>query len=225
MVPVVCKLKELPQIANITGLLVDSDTGGPVADATVTIVDKLNRTLKLEVDDAGSFQFRNVPFGTARLQATAPGYLPTVAPVRINSRKDQNPNLVMNARPSRLGVRIQGGELKIDRPLKFVAESSELTIKSTAMLEEIAVFLMDNPDAGNIEIQVHTDDSGAASYSRRLSQQRADHLMDLLNQLGVKANRLTAKGYGPDQPLVPNINDANRDKNNRVQMVVVKDEQ
>jgi hypothetical protein len=55
MVPLDCKLKQLPQVANVTGLLVDSVSGGPVPDAKVRITDNLNRSLELAVDAHGSF--------------------------------------------------------------------------------------------------------------------------------------------------------------------------
>jgi OmpA-OmpF porin, OOP family len=45
---------------------------------------------------------------------------------------------------------------------------------------------------------------------------------DALTRLGVDASRLTVKGYGDAKPLAPNTTEANRAKNNRVQLVVRK---
>lgn len=220
LVPMDCQLEELPRIANVTGLLVDSQSGGPVPDATVTITDKLNRSLKLEVDAQGSFQFRNVPFGTARLTVSAPGYMTTVSPIVIESRDELKPHILMNARPEKLALQVGRKEIKLERPIHFVGETPEVALDSMSMLEELAVALKEKPDIGQIEIQVHTDDSGAASYSRRISQERADRIREILTQLGVKAARLGAKGYGPDQPLAPNVSDESRARNNRVQIVI-----
>lgn len=223
LVPLDCKLSELPQVTNITGLLVDGRNGGPVLDATVTIVDKLDRSLSLEVDAAGAFQFRNVPFGSARLRATAPGYLPTVHPINVASREELKAHVLMNPRPKRLGVTVTKTEIKLNRPIEFVGDTVALVLDSAAMIEELAVALADDTTSGVIEIQVHTDDSGAASYSRRLSQERADHIRELLIDLGVLPRLLKAKGYGPDQPLTPNVSDESRSKNNRVQFILVKE--
>lgn len=220
LVPATCRLKELPQIANVTGLLVDAKTGGAVSDATVTITDKLNRSLELKADEAGAFQFRNVPFGTAQLRAEAPGYLPTVSPLLIESRQDLEPHVPMNPRPERLGVKLTRSEIQLDRPIRFVGDTSEIAVDSLTIVEELAVALMEGPELGNVQIEVHTDDSGAASYARRLSQERADVVRTLLLDLGVKRRRITAKGFGPDHPLVPNISDANRRYNNRVQVMI-----
>lgn len=223
LVPLDCKLAELPPVANITGLLVDGRNGGPVRDASVTIVDKLDRSLSLEVDDAGAFQFRNVPFGEAHIRATAPGYLPTIHPINVVTREEIKPHVLMNPRPQRLGVTFTKTEVKLNREIEFVGDTTDMILDSTAMLEELAVALMEKPDVGVIEIQVHTDDSGAANYARTMSQERADRIRSSLIDLGVLPRVLEAKGYGPDQPLTPNVSEESRAKNNRVQFILKKE--
>lgn len=222
LVPLDCQLEELPRVANIVGLLVDSVSGGPVADASVTIMDNLNRSLKLSVDKTGSFQFRNVPFGAAFLTASAPGYLSTVTPLNVDKREGLSPHLLMNARPTTLALKIGPQRITLDRPIEFVGDQADVTINSMSMIEELAEALKDNEKLDSIEIQVHTDDSGAASYSRQISQERAEVIKDILVRLGVAKERLTAKGYGPDQPLAPNVSEANRAANNRVQIMIQK---
>lgn len=222
LVPLDCQLEELPRVANLVGLLVDSVSGGPVPNASVTITDKLNRSLKLGVDAVGSFQFRNVPFGDAHITASAPGYLTMVTPISIDKREGLNPHLLMNARPEALALKIGPKQITLERPVQFVGDQANVTINSMSILEELAEALKDNEKLNSVEIQVHTDDSGAASYSRQLSQERADVIKDILIRLGVAKERLTAKGYGPDQPLAPNVSDANRAANNRVQIMLLK---
>lgn len=220
MVPLDCELKSLPRVANVTGLLVDSVSGGPVPDAKVRITDNLSRSLELAVDAQGSFEFRNVPFGEARLTVTAPGYLTTLLPIKIDSRKALEPHVLMNKKPNKLDLTVGAKEITLKQPIEFVAQSPEVTIDSMVMIEQLAELLKERDDIEKVEVQVHTDDSGSPQYSRRLSQQRADRIAQLLTQLGVPERRITAKGYGPDQPLVPNVSEANRAKNNRVQIVL-----
>lgn len=220
LVPLRCELEELPQVANITGLLVDALSGGPVPDAKVRITDKLNRSLELNVDSTGSFQFRNVPFGAARLTVSAPGYLTTVSPISIESRENLKPHVLLNPRPAKLAVTFARKAITLGQPIEFVSGQAEVTVDSMVIIEQLAAALLENSELEGIEIQVHTDDSGSPSYSRRLSQQRADAVAELLVQLGVPQRRIRGKGYGPDQPLAPNVSDANRAKNNRVQIVV-----
>ena len=54
----------------------------------------------------------------------------------------------------------------------------------------------------------------------RLSQQRADSARGYLIGRGVAAQRLTAKGYGPDKPLVEGTSPEARAKNRRVEFIV-----
>lgn len=220
MVPLKCQLEELPQVTNITGLLVDAVSGGPVADAKVRITDKLNRSLELNVDSTGSFQFRNVPFGSARLTVSAPGYLTTVAPISIESREPLRPHVLLNPRPQNLDVTIGRKSITLGQPIEFVNDQPQVTVDSMVMVEQLAAALLENNELEGVEIQVHTDDSGAPSYSRRLSQERADAVVELLVQLGVPQRRIRGKGYGPDQPLAPNVSEANRARNNRLQIVI-----
>lgn len=222
LVPVTCTMKELPRVADVVGLLIDADTGGAVPDATVTITDKLERSLSLDADSQGAFMFQNVPFGTARVLASAPGYLNTVMTVDIDSRDRVRSHLVMTRRPDQLDVGVRDDTVRLARPIRFLSESDEITADSMVMVEQLAALLAERDDIQKVEIQGHTDDSGSASYSRQLSQQRADQVKEVLTQLGIDPYRLTAKGYGPDQPLVPNVSEANRKKNNRIEVVILE---
>lgn len=221
-VSVTCQMKELPRVANVVGLLVDAVNGGAIADANVTITDKLNRSLTLAADAQGSLVFQNVPFGRSHLTVSAPGYLSSVMVIDVDSRKEVEVHIVMNKRPQKLDVEIDKRELKLLRPLAFVGETAEISSDTMIVVEELAQLLKENPKLAEIEVQVHSDDSGAASYSRRLTQERADAIRDTLVRLGVAENRVVAKGYGPDQPLVPNVSDTNRETNKRVQILITK---
>ena len=221
-VPLTCTLKELPRVAKIVGVVIDGKSGAPVADATVTLTDKLNRMLSLAADARGSLLFQNVPFGTSHLTATAPGYLTTVMPINVDSRKELEVHVVLNKRPQKLSVEVGPRELKLTKPIRFIGETAQVTADTMIVVEELASVLRDNQKLGNVEIQVHADDAGAASYSRRLTQERADQVRTLLTQMGVDETRISAKGFGPDRPLTPNVSDASREKNRRVQVVLVK---
>ena len=78
--------------------------------------------------------------------------------------------------------------------------------------------LKDNPNI-KIEIQGHTDNKGNAGYNQKLSQSRADSVRAYLVSHGIDVGRLTSKGFGMSQPLVPNNTEANRTLNRRVQFV------
>ena len=67
------------------------------------------------------------------------------------------------------------------------------------------------------EIGGHTDSQGSDALNQALSEQRAAHIRDLLvGSYGVKADSVTAKGYGESQPVAGNDTEAGRAKNRRV---------
>ena len=76
----------------------------------------------------------------------------------------------------------------------FIREDAQPTLNSLAAL------LQRNPDI-RIELGSHTDCRGRAGYNQTLSQARAQAAVDYLQQQGIAADRLTARGYGKDQPI------------------------
>jgi outer membrane protein OmpA-like peptidoglycan-associated protein len=80
-----------------------------------------------------------------------------------------------------------------------------------------------HPEAAVTEIQGHTDRRGSQRYNRRLSDRRANSVRDYLIRKGVPAERLMAKGYGPDQPLEEGKDGPDYyDQNRRVQFIVLQ---
>jgi outer membrane protein OmpA-like peptidoglycan-associated protein len=71
-------------------------------------------------------------------------------------------------------------------------------------------------------VQGHTDNAGDAKKNEKLSQSRAEAVVVYLIKQGVDVSRLAAKGYGAQQPAVPNTTKANREKNRRVEFHVLE---
>ena len=84
-----------------------------------------------------------------------------------------------------------------------------------AELDKGVAFLLKNPQL-KVEIQGHTDSTGAAAWNATLSQRRAESVMKYLVSKGVPAGQLTAKGFGPANPVAPNDTKEGRAKNRRV---------
>jgi hypothetical protein len=79
-----------------------------------------------------------------------------------------------------------------------------------------------NPCLQSVEIQGHTDNVGIAEHNKTLSEQRANSVRGWLADHGIESSRLVAKGYGQDKPISPNVTPAGRERNRRVQFIILQ---
>lgn len=104
---------------------------------------------------------------------------------------------------------------------------AELTANSTTVIDTTLLTLMqENPEI-KIEIGSHTDSKGSDDFNMKLSQQRAESVVNYLISKGIERNRLVAKGYGETKPIAPNTktdgsdNPEGREKNRRTEFKIV----
>jgi OOP family OmpA-OmpF porin len=67
------------------------------------------------------------------------------------------------------------------------------------LLDESASMLNRHPDL-QVDIVGYADSRGPESYNLKLSERRAEVVRKYLEQAGVDAARLTARGYGESHP-------------------------
>ncbi|HEY4106747.1 MAG TPA: OmpA family protein, partial [Polyangiaceae bacterium] len=222
VVKVQCELESLPKVGTVVGSISDPESNQAVEGAHIEVTDKLNRKLELRADANGAFRFENVPPGPLKFTVDAPGYFTAVAEVNVHAREEAQARILLNKRPAKPNVVVQGKEIKLKQQVHFQHDSAEILPDSEAILEELAELLVKRPDIKNIEVQGHTDNTGTAAYNLRLSQSRAQAVVDAIAKLGVDPTRMTAKGYGQEKPLGPNTTDAGRAKNRRVQIMITE---
>jgi len=220
VVNVICELEAMPKVGTVVGGVSDGETGQPVTSARITVTDPLNRSLDLSADSSGGFSVGNVKPGTVKLSVEAVGYFTSAIEVQVESRKEVTARIVLNKRPTVPNVVVAGREVKLKKEVHFQHDSTDVLPDSFGLLEELADLLKTKADIRLAEVQGHTDNTGSAVYNQRLSQGRAQAVVDALVRLGVASDRLVAKGYGAEKPLVPNSTDANRAKNRRVQIII-----
>ena len=116
-------------------------------------------------------------------------------------------------------VELAPGDAVILQNIQFEFNSAALTEDSEAGVQMLTEFLQRNPNL-KVELAGHTDNVGSDSYNLKLSSERAEVVRQALVDKGIDATRLTAKGYGATQPLVPNDSEEHRAMNRRTEMVV-----
>jgi OOP family OmpA-OmpF porin len=117
-------------------------------------------------------------------------------------------------------VLVEEGQIKITQKINFKVNSAEIKgATSFKILDVVASILKMNPDI-KIEVQGHTDTTGTREHNLELSQKRAESVMAYLVEKGVAADRLEAKGYGPDVPIADNATKEGKDANRRVEFKI-----
>lgn len=120
------------------------------------------------------------------------------------------------------GIKIDefGCPIRIElKGVNFKYDSAELTDVAKSILDKVSGDLMAYPVKKNIEVRGHTSTEGSNAYNLALSQRRSQSVANYLKSKGV-TNKLIAKGYGEDYPLVsPDSSEAQREKNRRVELV------
>lgn len=107
------------------------------------------------------------------------------------------------------------------RTINFNSGKSTFKKATYPTLQAISAILKEYPKA-NFVIEGHTDSVGSESLNQRLSESRANAVMDYLVNNGISAARLTAKGFGESTPIESNKTRAGRAANRRVEVKLVK---
>ncbi|WP_337188507.1 OmpA family protein [Phenylobacterium sp.] len=112
-------------------------------------------------------------------------------------------------------------EVLSDDSMKFPVDKATLSPEAQARLDAFVERLMTENRNVYVEVQGHTDSTGAKDHNYRLGEERAEAVRRYLNQKGVALNRMGTISYGPDAPMAPNDNRDGRQQNRRVVLVVL----
>ena len=81
--------------------------------------------------------------------------------------------------------------------------------------------MKETPDA-IVEISGHTDSQGDDDYNKKLSERRANAVVEYLVKRGIASDRLKATGFGETKSVSTNDTEEGRANNRRVEMTVRK---
>ncbi|MEO6302917.1 MAG: OmpA family protein, partial [Bacteroidia bacterium] len=186
------------------GEMIDPNTAIPQATVEVYLVDKKTQEKFLvkivESDKLGNFKTTVEANQDYFLIIKKNDFLGTTADVTtkaITISQDITKNVLLAKKPKE-PIRIPNIQYEFDK--SNILEVSKIAIDTTVLS------LMEaNPEV-IIEIQSHTDSKGSDKYNEKLSQQRAESVVNYLISKGIKPERLKAKGYGESKPISPNEN-------------------
>lgn len=132
-------------------------------------------------------------------------------------------NAAVDMQPVKVGTRI------VLKNIFFDFDKWILKPESTTELEKVYA-LMTAKDKLVIEISSHTDSKGDDNYNMKLSQKRAQSVVDYLTKKGIDKKRMIAVGYGETQPIAQNLNpdgtdnEEGRARNRRIEFRILSTE-
>jgi len=103
--------------------------------------------------------------------------------------------------------------------INFAPNSAAIEPSSRRVLDSLASVAL-RCDRFAIEVAGHTDNVGAREANMQLSRARAVAVESYLADQGVARARLTARGYGPDNPRVSNATPTGQAINRRIEFYV-----
>lgn len=186
---------ELPILEfKFEGSIIDDKSKEPLAGAIIKLIGNDGTNRKITSKKDGSFSYPLNKEVEYVFLATARGYLNQSGEmVTLNADKSiihtKNFELTSIREPIRLNN------------IFFDFASAELTEASFAALDTLVKTLTDNPNI-TIEISAHSDAIGEDDVNIKMSQRRAQSVVNHLISSNIASDRLKAQGYGESQPVL-----------------------
>ncbi len=206
-----------PRLTLLKGVVIDEVTSKPV-EATIEILDieKKTQVTKLTSNSSTGNFMVSLPAGkNYGINVSAPGYLFHSENFNLPDTANYNEvNLIIKLKKIEVGKNIVLNNIFYD------FDKATLKSESTSELDKMIGLMKENP-ALKVEIASFTDNKGSAEYNAKLSQARAQSVVDYLITNGIDKGRLVAKGYGKDNPIATNDTDEGRQMNRRTEFKIL----
>lgn len=159
----------------------------------------------------------NIYLGKVREDAVAPAQCVDTDQDGVCDDKDQCPGTPPGTRVDAKGCPLPVAEVaSIKLKINFAFDSSKVQEHYFTDLKELADFLKRFSDL-QVDVEGHTDSIGTEAYNQKLSQRRAEAVVDVLvNEFGIARSRLDPIGFGESQPVASNDTAEGRAQNRRV---------
>jgi len=184
---------ELPPLKfNITGLVKDEKTGGPITSSRIELIASDGNSLQSETGTGGDFKFALKADVDYIIVASKKGYL--------KGKDKETTKGQEKSRDFMVTILLTPIDNPIELPnILYDFGKWDLRPESMVSLDKLVETLNDNSNV-TIELMSHTDSRDTEAYNQDLSQKRAQVVVQYLIEKGIEAERLSPKGYGESAP-------------------------
>jgi outer membrane protein OmpA-like peptidoglycan-associated protein len=202
----------------LTGNVVNKTTHQPESGVTINLTNN-SSTIITEQNNMpdGSFNFQLAAASEFTISGKKASYISNIEKV---TTKGLNRSATLYVKLELAIEEAKVGQSIVLNDIYFEVGKANLNTSSSSDLDKLIQFLKDNPTA-RLEIQGHTDNVGSLAINTKLSLTRANSVVSYLTKNGIDSSRLSAKGFGPSQPIADNTKVEGRAKNRRVVMKVL----
>jgi len=191
-----------PLKLTVKGLVEDEKTETPLVGAKITIRGSDGTVQNAITDETGAYHFDLKPNTDYQLMASKEKFL--------NGKAGTSTKGIEEDKDFELDIMLKSIQKSIKIPNIFYEYTkSDLLPESMVALDKLVEILNDNPRI-IIELGANTDFRGGEDANRKLSQKRAESVVDFLVSKGVDRKRLIPKGYGEDKPAIVSKEDAKK---------------
>ena len=178
-------------IQTVTGWVYEQD-GYELPAGQVYMVGNDGTNLKLSVKGDGSFTQQIKPGVDYVFLGTCKGFLNHQEQLRVEPSTESEDYVLQFPLANIMAP------VLIDN-IFYDFDKATLRPESKTALDDLVKLLNENPNI-TIELSAHTDYKGSAEYNKRLSQRRAESVVNYLIEHGIATDRLTPMGYGKENP-------------------------
>lgn len=196
--------------ANVSLFLIDKENKELIfinADSTDSNGDY---SFALEANKEYAIQFENYGYFNKTIKVTTDGII-------------KSDTIVMQP----IGINLVPKVPMVVKNIYYEFDKSDLTRAAKKTIDTTLLSVLKEAPQIVVEISSHTDNKGGAEYNRKLSQKRAESVVNYLIKKGIDQKRLYAKGYGESKPIAPNENPDGSDnpdgrqKNRRTEFTII----
>ena len=178
-------------VQTVKGWVYEQD-GYELPQGQVYMVGNDGTNLKLSVKGDGSFEQQIKPGVDYVFLGTCKGFLNHQEQLRVEPVKESQ-EYVLQFPLANITVPV------LIENIFYDFDKATLRPESAEALDQLVALLNENPNV-TIELSAHTDYRGSAEYNKRLSQRRAESVVNYLKDHGIAPDRMTPVGYGKERP-------------------------
>ncbi len=198
------------------GFVYDKNTKKPLADAVIDVKNEHGKIIEtVRTDKNGKYSYCTEE-GKYFIGVNKKGYFyvnDTITLTREHAKTPLKADYYLEA--------LEKDKTFVLKNIYYDYDKATLRPESKEELNRLVRIMRENPTL-IIEIGGHTDSDGSDAYNLKLSQARAQSVVNYLIRAGIPKSRMVAKGYGESQPVAPNDTPENKQKNRRTEFKILK---